>query len=62
MANIDYCSRCDCVVNEDYDPSYAFFYGVCMCMACREWALRKDEKPNRQNSPGPVEAVHRASR
>jgi hypothetical protein len=52
MQNIDYFTRCDCVVNERYDPECYDLYGDCMCKACREWALRKDQEPDKEELGG----------
>jgi hypothetical protein len=48
MPNIDYCTRCDRVVNERYDPGCYDLFGVCLCKACREWA--RDEAKSSANT------------
>ena len=41
MDNVDFCTRCECVVNERSDPGCYDVAGVCLCKACREWARDK---------------------
>ncbi len=58
MDNIDFCARCECVVNKRYDPACYDVSGVCLCKACREWALNKAKSlPDTHPPQGSTEAA-----